>query len=84
MTITLWINGREESVPVAATDNLRNALGRAGFFSVRYGSDDGATGASAVLLDGRLVNSDTMLAGQAEGHEIETVEGLIRQVTPKT
>ena len=80
MTISLNINGQEVSVPAAKTDNLRDALRAAGYFSVRYGSDDGATGASAILLDGILVNSDTMLAGQAVGHEIETIEGLIHQV----
>ncbi|MFL7840410.1 MAG: molybdopterin-dependent oxidoreductase [Candidatus Promineifilaceae bacterium] len=80
MTISLLINGQEVAVPAAATDNLRDALRLAGFFSVRFGSDDGTTGASAILLDGNLVNSDTMLAGQAEGHEIETIEGLINQV----
>ncbi len=80
MSIVLTINGREELIPAAATDNLRDVLRLAGFFSVRYGSDDGVTGASAILLDGRLLNSDTMLAGQAEGHAIVTVEGLTEQV----
>jgi putative selenate reductase molybdopterin-binding subunit len=55
---------------------LRNA----GYYSVRYGSDDGVSGASAILLDGRLVNSTTMLVGQAFNHHIETVEGLTQQV----
>jgi len=80
MTISLLINGQEVAVPAAATDNLRDALRLAGFFSVRFGSDDGTTGASAILIDDNLVNSDTMLAGQAVGHEIETIEGLIHQV----
>jgi putative selenate reductase molybdopterin-binding subunit len=80
MTLTLNINGQDVAVPAGATDTLRDALRGAGFFSVRYGSDDGVTGASAVLIDGILKNSDTMLAGQAEGHAIETIEGLNRQV----
>jgi putative selenate reductase molybdopterin-binding subunit len=80
MTISLKINGQDVAVSANETDTLRDVLRLAGFFSVRYGSDDGATGASAILLDGRLVNSDTMLAGQAVGHEIETIEGLIHQV----
>jgi putative selenate reductase molybdopterin-binding subunit len=80
MTISLKINGQDIVVSATETDTLRDVLRLAGFFSVRYGSDDGATGASAILLDGKLVNSDTMLAGQTVGHEIETIEGLIHQV----
>ncbi|MFN2138100.1 MAG: molybdopterin-dependent oxidoreductase [Candidatus Promineifilaceae bacterium] len=76
MSITLFINGREESIAATQTTTLRDALRSAGYFSVRYGSDDGQTGAAAILLDGQLVSSDTMLAGQAEGHAIETIEGL--------
>jgi putative selenate reductase molybdopterin-binding subunit len=80
MTLTLRINSQDVDVPARATDTLRDALRSAGFFSVRYGSDDGTTGASAVLIDGILKNSDTMLAGQAQGHEIETVESLNKHV----
>ncbi len=46
------------------------------YFSVRFGSETGETGASAILLDGQLVNADIMLAAQADGHTIETIEGL--------
>ncbi len=80
MTVRLHINGQDVSIPATPVDTLRDALRQAGYFSVRYGSDDGVTGASAILLDGRLVNSDTLLAGQAEGHRIETVEGLNQHV----
>ena len=45
-------------------------------FSVHYGSDSGETGAGAVLLDGELVSSDVVLAVQADGHSITTVEAL--------
>ena len=51
-------------------------LRREGFYSVRFGSDTGETGAAAVLLDGQLISADVMLAAQADSHEIETVEGL--------
>lgn len=80
MTLELHINGRYETIHASPVDTLRDALRGAGYFSVRYGSDDGVTGASAVLLDGRLVSSDTLLAGQAAGHRIETVEGLTDRV----
>lgn len=80
MTLELHINGRYETIHASPVDTLRDALRGAGYFSVRYGSDDGLTGASAVLLDGRLVSSDTLLAGQAAGHRLETVEGLTDRV----
>ena len=44
--------------------------------SVRYGSDTGETGASAVLIDGRLISTDNMLAAQLGGHDVVTVESL--------
>ncbi|MDX1416007.1 MAG: molybdopterin cofactor-binding domain-containing protein [Candidatus Promineifilaceae bacterium] len=80
MEISLNINGQSETLYALPTDNLRDALRNAGYFSIRYGSDDGATGASAVLIDGKLVNSDTLVVGQAVGHTIETVEGLTTHV----
>jgi putative selenate reductase molybdopterin-binding subunit len=80
MEITLNINGRNQTITTHLTDTLLSALRRAGYYSVRFGSDDGATGAAAVLVDGRLVNSEVMLAGQAVGHTIETVEGLTDRV----
>ena len=76
MTLTLTINGTSRSIASEPHESLRTVLRRAGFYSVRYASDTGETGAAAVLVDGRLVSADVMLAVQAEGHRIETVEGL--------
>lgn len=76
MTVSLTINGRSQSLAASATDSLLTALRQAGYYSVRFGSHDGQTGAAAILLDGRLVNAEVMLVGQAVGHTIETVEGL--------
>lgn len=78
--VTLHINGRDEEINALPRDILRDALRRAGYVSVRFGSQTGETGAAAVLLDGRLVSADTMLVGQAAGHRIETVEGLNTRV----
>jgi putative selenate reductase molybdopterin-binding subunit len=76
MVITLTINGFERTFTCEPRESLRTVLRRAGYHSVRFGSDTGETGAAAILLDGRLISSDVMLAAQADGHEIETVEGL--------
>ena len=43
---------------------------------MRFGSSSGETGAAGVLVDGRLVSADVLLAAQAEGHEVTTLESL--------
>ncbi len=80
MSTILCINKLDIEVDSLPTEILRNALRRAGYFSVRFGSDSGETGAAAILLDGRLVSSDTILVGQAVGREIETIEGLTSSI----
>ncbi|MFQ5613994.1 MAG: molybdopterin-dependent oxidoreductase, partial [Anaerolineae bacterium] len=76
MKINITINGTQKTFTCAPGETLFRLLRREGYFSVRYGSDTGETGAAAVLLDGRLVSSEVLLAAQADGHAIETVEGL--------
>ncbi len=74
LTINVTLNEVARSLEVEPFDSLMAVLRREGMTSVRYGSDTGETGASAVLIDGRLVNTDCMLAAQADGHEIITLE----------
>ncbi|HEY53250.1 MAG TPA: molybdopterin-dependent oxidoreductase [Caldilineae bacterium] len=76
MQINLTINNIDKTLTCQPGDTLMRVLRREGYFSVRYGSDTGETGAAAILLDGELVNADILLAAQADGHSIETVEGL--------
>ena len=80
MTLTLNINGRDQVIDALPTDTLLHTLRRAGYFSVRFGSDSGETGAAAIILDGRLVSSDVLLTGQAVGHRLETIEGLSTEI----
>jgi carbon-monoxide dehydrogenase small subunit len=42
----------------------------------KEGCGNGNCGACSVLIDGRVVNSCLMLAVEAEGHEVKTIEGL--------
>ncbi|HSJ70227.1 MAG TPA: molybdopterin cofactor-binding domain-containing protein [Acidimicrobiia bacterium] len=76
LSIDLMINGVAATLTCEPHETLRTVLRRAGYSSVRYGSDTGETGAAGILVDGRFVSADVMLAVQAEGHSIETVEGL--------
>ncbi|HEX7526920.1 MAG TPA: (2Fe-2S)-binding protein [Gaiellaceae bacterium] len=52
---------------------LRDQLGLKG---TNVGCDTSSCGACTVLLDGESVKSCTVLAVQAEGHEVTTIEGL--------
>ncbi len=75
--ITLTVNGEERtaSVPPETTllKMLREDLNLTG---TKLGCDVGDCGACTVLVDGIAVNSCLMLAGQANGKKIETIEGL--------
>ena len=75
--LSLKVNGavRQVSVEPRVTllEALRNHLDLTGAKEV---CDRGACGACTVLLDGEPVDSCLMLAADAEGHEITTVEGL--------
>jgi aerobic carbon-monoxide dehydrogenase small subunit len=54
---------------------LREGLGLTG---TNVGCDTSSCGACTVLFDGESVKSCTMLAVQADGHEVTTIEGLAK------
>jgi carbon-monoxide dehydrogenase small subunit len=78
--ISVTVNGarREAEVPVRLTlaDFLRHTLELTG---THLGCEHGVCGACTVLLDGRAVRSCLLLAVQANGREVTTVEGLAPQ-----
>jgi putative selenate reductase molybdopterin-binding subunit len=76
MMITVTLNGTERRIECEPNESLRAVLRRQGLFSVRFGAETGETGADAILFDGRLVSSEILLAAQADGHAIVTVEGI--------
>ena len=51
MEITLTINGTRKSFVCSPGDTLFKLLRREGYYSVRYASETGETGAAAVLVD---------------------------------
>lgn len=77
MQITVTINGTSEAGDVEPrrllVDFIRTDLGMTG---THIGCDTTSCGACTVLLDGRPVKSCTVLAVQADGREVTTVEGL--------
>ena len=75
-TISITINGEKRHLDVEPHERLLRVLRREAYFSVKFGDEQGLTGCDAVLLDGALVNTQTMLAQQADGRSIMTLEGL--------
>ncbi len=75
--ITLKLNGEMRSVYVEPTETLLDVLrDKLGMKSPKCGCDRGDCGACAVLMNGRSVRSCLVLAIEADGQEIVTVEGL--------
>ncbi len=77
MKIQLTLNHTEQTWEIAPGDTLLIALRQRGYFGVKFGGcQKGECGSCTVLLDGRPVNSCSMLAAQVDGHEIQTIEGI--------
>jgi putative selenate reductase molybdopterin-binding subunit len=70
------INGQRKALRHEPGEILLEVLRREGYFGVKHGCDTGECGACAILLNGSAVNSCIMLAAQAEGKEILTIEGV--------
>jgi len=76
-TVTLAVNGEERSLEVEGRTLLVHALRDSlGLTGAHIGCDTSQCGACTVLLDGRAVKSCTVLAQQADGREVTTIEGL--------
>jgi carbon-monoxide dehydrogenase small subunit len=77
MKLSLTVNGKKVSRDVESrsvlVDFLRNDLGMTG---THVGCDTSQCGACVVHMNGRSIKSCTLLAVQAEGTEVETIEGL--------
>ena len=75
--IELKVNGESHAASVetrtSLVDFLRHGLGLTG---THMGCEHGVCGACTVMVDGEAVRSCLMLAVQANGHEVTTVEGL--------
>ena len=77
MKLAITINGAPREADVWGGDSLLTAL-RDGFGlpGSKNACEQGECGSCSVLLDGELVCSCLVLAAQADGHEVTTVEGL--------
>jgi carbon-monoxide dehydrogenase small subunit len=79
MRVSVRVNGREYEQDVEPrlllVHFLRDELGLTG---THVGCDTSNCGACTVKLDGDTVKSCTVLAAQADGHDVQTIEGLAR------
>ncbi len=76
MQISFTLNSKPQTWEIAVNETLLAALRRHGVFGVKHGCETGECGACTVLLDGVPVTSCTMLAAQADGHQVTTIEAL--------
>jgi aerobic carbon-monoxide dehydrogenase small subunit len=79
MRITITINGETREADVWPGESLLFALReRLGLPGSKNACEQGECGSCSILLDGQLVCACLVLAVQADGHEVVTVEGLRR------
>lgn len=77
MRIELTVNGERREADVWAGESLLSMLrDRLELPGSKNACEQGECGSCSVLLDGELVCSCLVLAAQADGHEVVTVEGL--------
>ncbi len=76
MKLDVTINGEARTFIISPKDTLLSVLRREGYFGVKHGCDDGTCGVCVVLLDGQAVLSCVLLAAQAAGKSLTTIEGL--------
>ncbi|MBI1736889.1 MAG: (2Fe-2S)-binding protein [Candidatus Rokubacteria bacterium] len=75
--VSATVNGVERTATVPARTSLLDCLRQEwGLTGCHAGCEHGACGACTVLLDGRPVRTCLMLAAQADGARITTIEGL--------
>ena len=77
ITVHFTLNGTEASFHVEPQETLLEVIrNRARLTGTKKGCDLGECGACTVIMDGRAVNSCCVLALQAEGTEVITIEGI--------
>ncbi len=77
MDVTITVNGEQKTASVPPETTLLKMLREDLFLTgAKLGCDVGDCGACTVLVDGMAVNACLMMAGQAHGREVLTIEGL--------
>jgi carbon-monoxide dehydrogenase small subunit len=75
--VSLTVNGEKRAAEVPPETTLLKLLRESfNLTGAKLGCDVGDCGACTVIVDGKLLNSCLMLAGQADGRDVLTIEGL--------
>jgi putative selenate reductase molybdopterin-binding subunit len=83
MKIAFTLNGRGLELDVPARTTLLDVLrAHLGLFGIKHGCESGECGACTALLDGAPVNTCVLLAAQADGRSVETIENVGEQPSP--
>ena len=78
MQITLRVNCRKESLDIAANETLLHVLReKLRLTGSKEGCGTGDCGACTVMVDGKAITSCLMLAAEADGSQVLTIEGLM-------
>lgn len=82
VAVRLRVNGRDVSLDIEPRETMAFVLReRLGLTGAKISCDSQVCGACTVLVDGRSVSGCTYLAVDAEGADVETVEGLAKNGT---
>ncbi|MGC9315828.1 MAG: (2Fe-2S)-binding protein, partial [bacterium] len=85
MKINFKLNGEPVSAEIAPSDRLLDILReKFDLTGSKEGCGEGECGACSIIIGGRLANSCIIPAFQAEGAEIETIEGISKTEIGKT
>ncbi|MGY3588400.1 carbon-monoxide dehydrogenase small subunit [Bradyrhizobium sp. USDA 4341] len=77
--VTTSVNGEPVEFLCEPYETMLDALrGQLGLTGSKEGCASGDCGACSITLDGRLICSCLMLAAEADGHEIRTIEGMAK------
>ncbi len=83
VVLEITVNGRPERLEIEPRQTLLEVLRDGlGLMGAKEGCGSGKCGACTVLLEGRPINSCILLAVQAQGAEVTTIEGLAKNGRP--
>ena len=82
MEINFVLNGRPVTAAVRPDTLLIDLVREKGCLSVKRGCETSGCGLCTVLLDGAPVLSCSVLAARADGHRVDTLEGLQEETRP--
>ena len=74
--ISITLNGTPRTFKIAADEKLLDVLRREGCLGPKRGCGEATCGACTVLLDGKAVYACILYAFQADGRDLQTIEGV--------